>query len=130
MALCRSPDCILLLFLGEAIPAVIGAGNCPLSLRRDEVSCCVLTGDICGLMSATISHTSSEDAEDGEQGPVLLVLVCVYFFVATACQIRLGALIAGSQASSTTFVVTGLLSVAVGASPVHMVFKDGGDNCA
>ena len=61
-------------FLGGAISAVIGAccvappGNCPLPLRREEVSCCEVIGDICGLMSATISHTSSEEAEDGGAG--------------------------------------------------------------
>ena len=34
-------------------------------LRRDEVSCCEFTSDICGPMSATISHISSEEAEVG-----------------------------------------------------------------
>ena len=63
--------------------------NCPLPLHRDEVSCCEITGDMCGLMSATISHTSSSEADggagargsggQGERGPALLVLVCVYF---------------------------------------------------
>ena len=51
-------------FLGGAISVVACAGNCPLPLRRDEVSCCERNGDICGLVSVTISHTSSEEAED------------------------------------------------------------------
>ena len=88
---CRSTDCIFLLFLVGAISAVVGAccaaslGNCPLPFHRDKVYCCEVTGDICGLMSATISHTSSEEAEDGGAGTCNLWCLLA---VTTACQIR------------------------------------------
>ena len=86
---CHSPYCTVLLFLGLAISALVGTGctaspgNFP--LRRDEVSCCEVIGDICGLTSATVSHTSSEETENGEVGSVLFG-VC--FAIPNVCQIR------------------------------------------
>ena len=86
---CHSPDCTVLLFLGWAISALVGTGctaspgNFP--LRHDEVSCCEVIGDICGLTSATVSHTSSEETENGEVGSVLFG-VC--FAIPNVCQIR------------------------------------------
>ena len=107
-------------FLGGAISAVIVAGNCPLPLRRGEVSCCERTGAICGLMSATISHTSSEEAEDGGAEACAPCARLCLFLRRHRLPNTTGGLVSGSQASSTTVVVTGLMSVDVGASPVHM----------
>ena len=109
-------------FLGGAISVVICVGSCSLPLRRDEVSCCERNGDICGLVSVTISHTSSEEAEDGGAGACApCARLCLFLR-----RHRLPNTTGGVKASSTTVVVTGLMSVAVGASPVDMVCTDGG----
>ena len=69
-------------------------------------------------MSATISHTSSEEVEDGGAGACALCVLCVCISSSPPlAKYDMGGLVSGSQASSTTVDVTGLMSVAVAASP-------------